>query len=161
MTSTATEIKANALTLCWRGVLGGLLAFLVFNLLVIHVAARFLGIPLDIALAMIVFHVGETPANVIRFLVGSMVFPIIYVAVFLPFVPLASALRGLVFGGLLWLLVGMVVTPGAGVGWFYGGVIPALLALLIHLIYGVILGLVVGPPTFVNQRDSVAKRGES
>jgi hypothetical protein len=40
----------------------------------------------------------------------------------------------------------MMVTPGAGVGWFFGGMKPALLALMTHLIYGVILGLVVGPP---------------
>ncbi len=160
MTSTASQIKVNILTHWWRGILGGFLAFLVFNLLVIHVAAKFLGIPLDIALAMIVFHVGETTADAIRFLVGSVVFPTIYLAFFLPFVPLASALRGLVFGGLLWLLVGMVITPGAGVGWFYGGVIPALLSLLIHLIYGVILGLVVGPPAFANQRDRPQREAE-
>ena len=111
MTSFAVKIKINLLTHWWRGILGGLLAFLVFNLLVIHVAAKFLGVPLDIALAMITFHVGENTANIIRFLVGSLVFPMIFLAVFLPFVPLASAFRGLVFGGFLWLLVGMVVTP--------------------------------------------------
>jgi hypothetical protein len=73
-------------------------------------------------------------------------------AVFLPYVPLTSAQRGLVFGGLLWLFVGLLVTPWAGPGWFFGGVNPALLSLMNHLIYGIILGVVVGPPSLVTQR---------
>ncbi|MEJ2090883.1 MAG: hypothetical protein P8X65_01695 [Syntrophobacterales bacterium] len=146
MAGALERLKANVLTRWRRGLLGGFLAFLVFNTLVIYVTPKFFGEPLDVALAMIVFHVDFSAADVIRFLVGSAVFPLIYVAVFLPFVPLVGALRGLVFGGLLWLLVGMMVTPGAGVGWFFGGMKPALLALMTHLIYGVILGLVVGPP---------------
>ena len=140
------RLKVNVLSRWKRGLLGGILAFLVFNILVFHVSPKFLGEPLDVALAMTVFHVGFTAADVIRFLVGSVVLPLGYLAVFLPFVPLASGFRGLLFGGLLWLLVGMVVTSGAGVGWFFGGMKPALLALMTHLIYGVILGLVVGPP---------------
>ena len=146
MAGTLERSKENVLTRWKRGLLGGFLAFLVFNILVFHVSPKFLGEPLDVALAMSVFHVGFTAADVIRFLVGSVAFPLLYLAVFLPLVPLAPALRGLLFGGLLWLLVGMVVTPEAGVGWFFGGMEPALLALMTHLIYGLILGLVVGPP---------------
>lgn len=146
METIAARVKANVLTHWGRGLLGGILAYLVFNTLVIYVTPRFLGEPLDIALAMIVLDLDLTAADVVRFLVGSLVFPLVYLAFFLPFVPLASAPRGLVFGGLLWLLVGMVVTPGAGVGWFFGGVKPAILALMTHLIYGLILGLSVGPP---------------
>ena len=146
MATTLEKLKENVLSRWRRGLLGGILAFLVFNILVFHVSPKFLGEPLDVALAMTVFHVGFTAADVIRFLVGSVVFPLVYLAVFLPLVPLAATLRGLLFGGLLWLLMGMAVTPGAGVGWFFGGMKPALLALLTHLIYGLILGLVVGPP---------------
>jgi hypothetical protein len=154
METIAAKVKVNVLTHLGRGVLGGFLAFLVFNILVIHVAPKFLGEPLDVALAMIILDVGFTTADAIRFLVGSVVFPLAYLAVFLPFVPLASWLRGLVFGGLLWLLVGIVITPWAGAGWFFGGVRPAMLALMTHLIYGVILGVAAGPPTFVIQRKA-------
>ena len=146
MAGALERLKANVLTRWRRGLLGGFLAFLVFNTLVIYVTPKFLGEPLDVALAMIVFHVDFSAADLIRFLVGSAVFPLVYVAVFLPWVPLPGALRGLVFGGLLWLLVGMVVTPAVGAGWFFGGLKAALLALMTHLTYGVILGLVVGPP---------------
>jgi hypothetical protein len=145
-------IKINVLTHLGRGILGGILAFLAFNFLVFHVSPKFLGEPLDVALAMTVFHVDFTVADIIRFIVGSFVFPLGYLAVFLPFVPLPSAQRGLVFGGLLWFFVGILVTPWTGPGWFFGGVKPAIVALMNHLIYGLILGVVVGPPSSVNQR---------
>ena len=151
MATVAEKVKINVLTHWGRGILGGILAFLAFNTLVFHVSPKFLGEPLDVALAMVVFHVDFTVADILRFMVGSFVFPLVYVAVFLPFVPLTSAQRGLVFGGLLWLFVGMFVTHWAGPGWFYGGVTPAILALMNHLIYGLILGVVVGQPSLVNQ----------
>jgi hypothetical protein len=152
MKTILEKVKVNVLTHLGRGILGGILAFLAFNLLVFHVSPIFLGDPLDVALAMTVFHVDFMVADIIRFIMGSFVFPLGYLAVFLPFVPLPSAQRGLVFGGLLWLFVGILVTPWTGPGWFFGGVKPALVVLINHLVYGLILGLVVGQPTLVNQK---------
>ena len=156
MATSAAKIKVNILNHWGRAVGGGFLAFLVFNLLVTHVTPKFLNEPLDIALAMTVLDLDLTAADVVRFLVGCVVFPLVYLALFLPFVPLAPALRGLVFGGVLWLGVGLAITPLAGVGWFYGGVKTAWVALLTHLVYGVILGLMVGQPVL---SQSVAGRG--
>ena len=68
MAGALERSKGNVLTRWRRGLLGGFLAFLVFNLLVIYVTPKFLGEPLDAALAMTVFHVGFTAADVIRFL---------------------------------------------------------------------------------------------
>jgi len=147
MAHAAEKVRVNVRIHLMRGILGGIVAFVVFNAFVIYVSPKFLGEPLDIALAMIVLDVGFTAANVLRFLVGSLVFPLGYLAVFLPFVPLPSPLRGMVFGGLLWLLVGAVVTPWAGAGWFFGGVNQAGLTLISHLIYGAILGTMVGRPS--------------
>jgi hypothetical protein len=154
MATAAERVKVNILEHLWRGIVGGIIAFLVFNILVHHVSNKFLGQPMDVALAMVVLHLDLTVANIFRFIFGGFVFPIVYLAVFLPFVPLASAQRGLVFGGLLWLFVGLLVTPWAGPGWFFGGMKPALLSLMNHLIYGIILGVVVGPPSLVDQRRS-------
>jgi len=147
MARAGEKVWVNLRTHLVRSILGGIVAFLVFNTLVIYVSPRFLGEPLDISLAMIVLDVGFTAANVIRFLVGSLMFPLVYLVVFLPFVPLPSPLRGLLFGGLLWLLVGAVVTPLAGAGWFYGGVNQVAVTLVGHLLYGTILGAIVGRPT--------------
>ena len=154
METIAARVKINVLTHWGRAICGGFLAFLVFNVLATYVV-KYLGEPLDVALAMIVLDLDWTAADIVRFLVGSVVFPLVYLALFLPLVPLSGVLGGLVFGGLLWLFVGLAITPGAGVGWFYGGGETALLALRTHLIYGLILGVVVGQPV---SRQAAADR---
>ncbi|MGH3570625.1 MAG: hypothetical protein ACRDS0_37940 [Pseudonocardiaceae bacterium] len=53
---------------------------------------------------------------------------------------------GLAYGGLLWLLMGLVWLPFLGWGLFGTSITPAIAAatLLLHLIYGGVLGILLG-----------------
>ena len=57
-----------------------------------------------------------------------------------------GATKGLAFGLLGWAIMGLVLFPLAGLGWFAGniglGIAPALLSFAMLLAYGVMMGMV-------------------
>jgi uncharacterized membrane protein YagU involved in acid resistance len=80
---------------------------------------------------------------------GVLVFALIYAFVVSPILPGPPWFRGLLWGGILWMLVEMVVMPLTGAGFFSahaGGTGSVIAALLGHLVYGVALGAVAGAP---------------
>lgn len=84
-----------------------------------------------------------------HFLIGTVVLPLIYVLFLNRTLAGGSAVRGMTWGLLLWLLSQAVVIPAAGGGFFSanGGGLKAVLDSLIgHLVYGLILGVLTGAP---------------
>lgn len=55
-------------------------------------------------------------------------------------------LRGALWGVLLWLGAMAVIVPLAGMPFFFGFGKPMVAALVAHIVYGVILAAIVGPP---------------
>ncbi len=78
---------------------------------------------------------------VLHFIMGSIVWAIIYAFVNL-ILPGPGAVKGLIFGVLAWLVMMLVAMPMAGKG-FFGmkmGILAPILALVLHLVYGLFLG---------------------
>jgi uncharacterized membrane protein YagU involved in acid resistance len=85
----------------------------------------------------------------LHFILGTFVWGIAY-AFLVPHLPGSAAIKGMIFGALAWVLMMVVFLPLVGQG-FFGldlgqGPVPAVmaLALVLHLSYGLVLGLVYG-----------------
>ena len=92
---------------------------------------------------------GPVAGLIMHFFTGSVIFPVIYVFVFFPFLPGAPWLKGLMSGVLFWLGLEVVMLPMIGGGFFSsekGGAPMVVAALIAHLVYGVTLGAIAGAP---------------
>jgi len=84
-----------------------------------------------------------------HFLNGTVIFPLIYVHLLYRWLPGAPWQKGLLWGVILWLGLEVVMTPMMGGGIFsmeIGGMKAVMAALIGHLVYGAILGIVGGAP---------------
>jgi len=87
-----------------------------------------------------------TPASplvgwVMHFMIGSVVWGVLF-ALTHRFLPGGNIVKGILFGVLAWLLMMVMVMPMAGAG-FFGlnmGMMAPLMTLVLHLIYGAVLG---------------------
>lgn len=127
---------------------GGLAGTVAMSVLMRFVAPMMLGHPMDIA-AMIGNMMGGSLAMglVIHLLNGVVVFPLVYALIVFRFLPGPPLVRGALWGAVLWLMAEVVVMPMAGAGLFsaeIGGAIAAVAALMGHLVYGALLGLIGG-----------------
>ncbi len=81
-----------------------------------------------------------------HFMIGTLLWGVLF-ALSNPILPGSSPLsKGLAFSVLAWLLMMILVMPMAGAG-FFGlgmGVMAPVMTLLLHLLYGAVLGLVYG-----------------
>ncbi len=77
-----------------------------------------------------------------HFLIGSVAWGVIYTALE-PHLPGSAVVRGLIFGVLAWLAMMVVFMPMAGHGFFAIALGPmAMMAtLMLHLVYGAVLGV--------------------
>lgn len=69
-----------------------------------------------------------------------------YAAVFASRIPGPPALKGALYSLLPWLMAQLVVMPMMGMGLFSGSTAAAGGSLLGHLVYGAVLGAVIGEP---------------
>ena len=127
---------------------GGLAGTVVMSLMMRFVAPIMLGHPMDIA-ALIGKMMGGslTMGLVVHLMNGVVIFPAVYALVVFRMLPGPPVLRGALWGVVLWLVAEAVVMPMAGAGFFsaeIGGAMAALVALMGHLVYGALLGLVAG-----------------
>ncbi len=109
------------------------------HLNVIHMLARmahgYMGMPATPALGW-----------VLHFLIGSVVWGLAFAFLFSRLPGASAVIKGLVFGVLAWLLMMILPMPMAGAG-FFGlkmGLMAPVMTLILHLIYGVVLGYVYG-----------------
>jgi len=132
-----------------RVMLAGFVGTTVMTLMMYFVAPLLLGAPMDIAALLgDVTGIGWTGGMALHFLLGSVLFPLAYMAGF-EWLPGEGWSRGLVFGLLLWLLAESLVMPLAGAGFFHsgtGGAMAAIVSLLGHAVYGLLLGGIAGRP---------------
>lgn len=83
---------------------------------------------------------------VLHFLIGSVVWGILF-ALFYDRIPAQAApVKGILFGTLAWILMMVMVMPVAGVGIFglHLGIGAPIATLVLHWVYGAVLGLVYG-----------------
>ncbi len=127
--------------------IAGFVATIVITLMMYFGAPMMTGKPMDIAgeLARMIgmpWMVGMA----IHFVLGTVVFSLAYARVAVRFLPGGAAVRGLLWGLLLWLVAMLMMSPMMGKGLFMGGMQAAAASLVGHLAFGLTLGLIVGWP---------------
>lgn len=130
-----------------NGILAGLAATVVLSVLMIIKAK--MGMMPDVnVIAMLAKTMGGGPAIgwLAHFMIGVVIYGVIYSAVFSKLPLTSSAARGAALGVAGWLLMMIAVMPMMGAGFFglglASGIMVPIVTLVLHLIYGVVLGTV-------------------
>lgn len=131
-----------------RTLLAGLVATLVLTAIMYWIAPLMLGQPMDVA-GMLSGMTGTSwsVGMVMHFLLGVLVFPLVYALILYTRLPGAPWLRGAIWGLVLWLIAEIVVVPMAGGGVFHaamGGAMAAIASMMGHFVYGAVLGGIAG-----------------
>lgn len=132
-----------------RSMAGGLVGTGMMTAMMYFVAPM-MGLNMDIA-AMLAPMVGGSWAAgmAMHFVNGAVIFPLVYAYVLYAKLPGSPAMRGSLWGVVLWLLAQMVVMPMMGAGFFsmaMGGIMAAMGSLMGHVLYGCVLGAIAGGP---------------
>jgi len=138
-----------------KGVLGGIAGTAVMSALMLMKSAMGLMPQLDvIQMLSSMMSISPGMAWVVHFGIGAMwgsLFALAYHVI-----PGGSALtKGMLFGTAAWLLMMVMVMPMAGAG-FFGmqmGLMAPIMTLVLHLIFGAVLGLVHGNRVNEANRD--------
>ena len=129
-----------------QAIVGGLAGTIVFTLMMKFLAPAMIGHPMDIAEVLGRFTGLGTPTGaVMHFLLGTIGFALGFVIVG-PYLPGPGWLRGVIFMAAVWFLAGLIAMPVLGVGLFFGGTKEAMAALIGHVVFGAILGMVARLP---------------
>ena len=130
-----------------KGIVAGLAATVVLSM--IMVAKGMLGLMPELNVIAMLSSMMNTVAAVgwlIHFMIGMLAWGVGF-AIFFNVLPGNSNLaKGISFGVMAWILMMVVIMPTAGAGLFgvnMGMLAPAM-TLMLHIIYGAILGLVFG-----------------
>jgi len=131
-----------------KAILGGIVGTLMMSLMMRFAAPMMVGQPMDIA-AMLGNMMGNNYAMgmAAHIMLGVLVFPLIYALLFYRLLPGGPLIKGLTWGLILWLIAETMVMPMAGAGFFMseiGGIKAAMAALMGHLVYGGLLGVIAG-----------------
>jgi len=130
-----------------RALAGGFVSTVVFTLMGLFVAPNVIGQPMDVAALMAPMLGGSHTAGVIaHFVTGTVVFPIAYLVLGIRYLPGPGWLRGAVFMIPVYLLAMLVVMPMLGQGFFFGDVHKAMVALMGHIAFGLVMGAIIGKP---------------
>ncbi len=123
---------------------GGFVATIVITLMMYFGATMMTGEPMDIA-GELAGMIGAPwiLGMIIHFVLGTVVFSFAYAYIAPRFLPGSGAVRGLLWGMILWLAAMLVMGPMMGKGLFIGGMSAAIPSLLGHLAFGLVLGLIV------------------
>ncbi len=132
-----------------RAALGGFAGTLAMTAMM-YVVAPMLGLHMDIAAMLAPMLGGSWIAGMMmHFVNGSVIFPAIYVYALYGHLPGSPAIRGTIWGVVLWLIAQTVVMPMMGAGLFssaMGGVMAAMGSLIGHILYGSLLGVIASAP---------------
>ena len=138
---------------------GGFVGTVIFTLMMRFVAPM-MGVRMDIVARLgEMTHSGMAGGILVHFLNGTLIFPLIYVYLLYRRLPGAPWQKGLLWGVILWLALEIVMMPMMGGGLFsaeMGGMKAVMAALIGHLIYGAILGAIVGTPATANAVKAAA-----
>lgn len=131
-----------------KAILGGIVGTLMMSLMMRFAAPMMVGQPMDIA-AMLGNMMGDVYAlgMAVHILLGVFVFPVIYTILVFRLLPGGPLIKGMTWGLILWLIAETMVMPMAGAGFFMseiGGIKAVMAALMGHLVYGGLLGVIAG-----------------
>ena len=131
-----------------KAIAGGFVGTVLLTLMMRFVAPMMTGQKMDVP-GKLGDMTGTGPAGgmVMHFLVGSVIFGLIYAFVLFRFLPGPPWLKGLLGGVLFWLGLEILTMPMIGGGFFssqVGGMKMAVAALITHLVYGATLGGIAG-----------------
>jgi len=133
-----------------KAIAGGLVGTILLTLMMRFVAPMVTGQRMDMAGKLgDMTGMGPIAGMIMHFLVGSVIFGLIYAFVLFRFLPGAPWLKGLLSGVIFWLGLEIVMMPMIGGGFFgsqIGGVKIVVAALIAHLVYGAALGTIAGAP---------------
>lgn len=129
-----------------KGIAAGFVATLVLSVLMLLKAA--VGVAPDLNVIVMLDRITGTGAFggwVIHFFIGTLVWGVLF-ALLDPILVGAQWFRGMLFATGAWLLMMVFVMPIAGAGYFGAahGPVAAVATLVLHLIYGAVLGAVFG-----------------
>lgn len=132
-----------------RAALGGFVGTVVMTAMM-YVVAPMMGLRMDIA-AMLGSMLGGSwiAGTMMHFVNGSLIFPAIYVYALYAHLPGSPAIRGTIWGLVLWFVAQTVVMPMMGGGLFssaMGGMMAAMGSLIGHILYGSLLGIIASVP---------------
>ncbi len=132
-----------------RAALGGLVGTLAMTAMM-YVVAPMMGLRMDIA-AMLGSMLGGSwiAGLMMHFVNGSLIFPAVYAYALYDRLPGSPAVRGTLWGVVLWLVAQTVVMPMMGAGLFssgMGGMMAAMGSLVGHVLYGGLLGAIASAP---------------
>ncbi len=121
----------------------GVAATVVMTAMMMFVAPM-MGIHMDIAASLAgMMHMPWILGLIVHLMLGAIVFPMLFAMMVEERLPGNVLMKGILFGAILWLVMEFAVMPMMGEG-FLGlngpGMIGAVAALIVHLVYGAILG---------------------
>ena len=120
-------------------ILGGVAGTAAMTMMMMLIAPM-MGVHMDIA-ASLAWMVGM----VIHLMMGILIYPLVYGILLRRYLPGSALVRGLIWGSILWMMMEVAVMPmlGAGVFGINGpGMMGAVAALMAHLVYGGLLGVI-------------------
>jgi len=133
-----------------KAIAGGLVGTILLTLMMRFVAPMMTGQKMDVPGKLgEMTGLGPIVGMIMHFLVGSVVFGLIYAFVLFRFLPGAPWLKGVLSGLIFWLGLEVVMMPMIGGGFFssqMGGMKIVVAALIAHLVYGAALGSIAGAP---------------
>jgi len=149
------------------GLIAGLTATIVLSVLIYLKASTGL-LPQLNTIALLVnlgnqyLFLPSTPATgwTLHFLIGTVLWGILFALVTDHIPPANQTVKGIGFGVVAWLLMMLVVMPLAGAGWFGQqlGIDVAIVTLVLHIIFGAVLGYVYGIFSGQNRTRALATR---
>jgi hypothetical protein len=130
-----------------RALAGGFAGTVLFTMMGLFVAPHVIGQPMDVAALMAPMLGGSHTLGVIaHFVTGTVVFPIAYLVIGISRLPGPAWLRGAIFLIPLYLVAMVVVMPILGQGLFFGSAPKAMVALMGHVVFGLVMGAIIGKP---------------
>ena len=133
-----------------KAIAGGFVGTILLTLMMRFAAPMMTGQKIDMAGKLgSMTGMGPIAGMVMHFIVGSVIFALIYVFVLFRFLPGAPWLKGVLSGVIFWLGLEALMMPMMGGGFFsseMGGMKMVVAALMAHLVYGVALGGIAGAP---------------
>jgi hypothetical protein len=128
-----------------RALVGGFAGTVVFTLMGLFMAPHIIGQPMDVAVLLQPAMGGSYDmAFAAHFIAGSVIFPLLYLVVGLHNIPGPAWLRGALFLIPLYLTAMIIVMPTLGYGLFFESPPKAMVALIGHIAFGVVMGAVIG-----------------
>jgi len=130
-----------------RALVGGFVGTAIFTMMGKFLAPHVIGQPMDVA-ALIAPMLGgsHTVGVVAHFVIGTFVFPIAYLILGICKLPGPAWLRGALFLIPVYLTAMVVVMPILGQGLFFGSPPKAMVALMGHVVFGLVMGAIIGKP---------------